>query len=107
MAKNRLTFRELVDHSSNVSSTRWAFASVVILDISLVVVAFIVSLVLHIIGKPLDNSFYSNFATLLGIVTSLVTTSKILQGFETKKEDPVPTQVTEAEVSKAEIVEEK
>ena len=40
----------------------------------------------HFIGKPLDSSFYGSSATLLGILTTIIATSKSLQGFEPKKD---------------------
>ena len=36
----------------------------------------------HFIGKPFDDNLISGVALLLGILTGILTTSKILQGFE-------------------------
>lgn len=79
-----ISLREIVDSESNVSSTRWAFAIIIIFDIvviSLSLGAFIVS---HFINKPLDASFFGYVATLLGTLTTIITASKALQGFEPK-----------------------
>lgn len=82
-----ISLREIVDSESNVSSTRWAFAIIIIFDIvviSLSLGAFIVS---HFINKPLDASFFGYVATLLGTLTTIITASKALQGFEPKRDD--------------------
>lgn len=82
-----ISLREIVDSESNVSSTRWAFAIIIIFDIvviSLSLGAFIVS---HFINKPLDASFFGYVATLLGTLTTIITASKALQGFEPKRDE--------------------
>lgn len=82
-----ISLREIVDNESNVSSTRWAFAIIIIFDIvviSLSLGAFIVS---HFINKPLDASFFGYVATLLGTLTTIITASKALQGFEPKRDE--------------------
>ena len=90
-----ITIREIADNNSSISSTRWAFASVIVFDFVIIGVAFVAFLVFHFIGKPLESSFFYGVATLLGILTALVTTSKSLQGFETKKNDkPMVTDET-------------
>lgn len=82
-----ISLREIVDSESNVSSTRWAFAIIIVFDIvviSLSLGAFIVS---HFINKPLDASFFGYVATLLGTLTTIITASKALQGFEPKRDE--------------------
>ena len=54
-----------------------------IIVIAITVIAYIVSC---FIGNPFDGNFFGGIATLLGILTGLVTTSKALQGFEPHKE---------------------
>ena len=53
-----------------------------------------------------DNSFFGSVAGLLGVITTLVTTGKVLQGFEphnvkteqeNEKKDPEPEKETNAE----------
>ena len=46
---------------------------------------------------PLDGSFFGYVATLLGVVTTLVTTGKALQGFETKHDDKPKVEKVEPE----------
>lgn len=86
-----ITLREISDDSSTISSTRWAFATVIKFDISIIVITIAAYLVGHFIGRPVDGSFFGYVATLLGVLTGIVTTSKALQGFETKKYDPPKT----------------
>jgi len=77
--------KEIVDDNSTISSTRWAFASVIRADIALISIVVIAGLVGHFIGKELESSFYSGVAMLLGIPTGIIATSKSLQGFEPRK----------------------
>ena len=73
---------EISDDKSSISSTRWAFASIVKFDIAAIASTIIAYMVGHFIGKPFDNNLISGVALLLGILTGILTTSKILQGFE-------------------------
>ena len=74
--------REIADNNTSLSSTRWAFASVIKFDFIVIAISIIAGIVSHFIGKPLDNGFYGSVALLLGIPTGLVTGAKALQGFE-------------------------
>ena len=80
-----ITMKEIVDDNSTISSTRWAFASVIKTDITIISIVILAGLVGHFIGKPLDCSFYGGVAMLLGIPTGIIATSKSLQGFEPRK----------------------
>ncbi len=82
-----ISIREIADDKTSISSTRWAFASVIKFDIAIVTLSIVAYLVGHFIGKPIEGSFFGYVATLLGTLTGIVTTSKALQGFETKKND--------------------
>ena len=79
-----ISIREISDDKSSISSTRWAFASVVKVDTIIIVVTWLVGLVSNIIPQipTLPNTFYGHVALLLGILTGIITTSKALQGFE-------------------------
>lgn len=85
--KNRITIREISDNNSSISSTRWAFSTVILFDIVVISFSIVAFIICHFANKPLDNSFFYSVGTLLGILTALVTTSKSLQGFETKKHE--------------------
>ena len=82
-----ISLRDIADNNTNISSTRWAFATVIKFDIAIISISICAYLVGHFIGKPLDGSFFGYVATLLGTLTGIVTTSKALQGFETKHKD--------------------
>lgn len=82
-----VTIREIADDKTTISSTRWAFASVVKFDIIVIAVTIIAYLVGHFVGKPFDTNLISGVALLLGVLTGIITTSKALQGFETKGND--------------------
>ena len=79
-----VTTREIADDNSSISSTRWAFALVIKFDIIVIFGTIVAGLIGHFIGKPFDNGFYGSVATLLGVLTTLATGAKVLQGFETK-----------------------
>lgn len=82
-----VSIRELADDKSSLSSTRWAFVITIIFDIIIISISVISYIVAHFIGKPFDSNLISGVAVLLGVLTGIVTTSKSLQGFETKVND--------------------
>lgn len=79
-----VTTREIADDNSSISSTRWAFVLVIKFDIIVIFGAIVAGLVGHFIGKPFDNGFYGSVVMLLGVLTTLATGAKALQGFEPK-----------------------
>lgn len=83
--------RELADSNTSISSTRWAFATVIKFDIAVIFVSIVTYSLFHLIGKPFDESYFYGIGTLLGILTTLVTTSKALQGFEPKDSNDKPS----------------
>lgn len=95
-----ISIREIADDNSSISSTRWAFASIVKVDIFCVILIIVSGIIGHFIGKPLDSSFYGSSATLLGILTTIIATSKSLQGFEPKKDkkDEQKSDITEIDI---------
>ena len=95
-----ISIREIADDNSSISSTRWAFASIVKVDIFCVILIIVSGIIGHFIGKPLDSSFYGSSATLLGILTTIIATSKSLQGFEPKKDkkDELKSDITEIDI---------
>ena len=82
-----ISIRELVDDKSSISSTRWAFVVTILFDIIVISITIIAYIIAHFIGKPFDSNLISGVAILLGVLTGIVTTSKSLQGFETKGND--------------------
>ena len=96
-----LSIREIADDKSSISSTRWAFASVIRFDIFVIFLTFVVFVVGHFLGKPLDISIFGGIATLLGVPTGFIATSKVLQGFEPyKKNNEIETKPEEIVVDK-------
>jgi hypothetical protein len=81
-----ITIREISDDKTTISSTRWAFALVIIFDIIIISAVIAASLIFHFLGKPLDNGFYGSVSLLLGIPTGLATGAKALQGWEPNKD---------------------
>ena len=81
-----ITFRDLVDDNTSISSTRWAFVSVIIFDIIVISITILAFIIGHFVGMPFDSGLVSGVAILLGLLTTLVTTSKSLQGWEPQKD---------------------
>lgn len=76
------TIRDLADDKTTLSSTRWAFATVIFFDIIVIALSLLVFVVSHFIGKPIDLGFFDKEVLLLGVLTALVATTKGLMGFE-------------------------
>lgn len=81
-----ITIREIADDNTSISSTRWAFALVVYVDVFIVLLTVISGLVCYIIGKPIEIAFYGAVAMLLGVITGIIGTNKALQGWEPQKD---------------------
>ena len=81
-----ISIREIADDKTTISSTRWAFATVIKFDIVVIAVTLIAYIVGHFVGKPFDSGLVSGVAILLGILTGLTTTAKSLQGWEPEKD---------------------
>ena len=77
--------RKLADNDTTLSSTRWAFATVVLFDIIVISLSLIIFIISHFIGIPIALAFFDKEAILLGVLTALVATTKGLQGFEPKE----------------------
>lgn len=77
-----ISIREIADDKTTISSTRWAFATVIKFDVVVIAITLIAYIVGHFIGKPFDSGLVSAVAILLGILTTLTTTSKVLQNSE-------------------------
>lgn len=83
------TIRDLADDNTTISSTRWAFATVILFDIIVIAASLIAFLVCHLIGIPLPIELFDKEVILLGVLTALVATTKGLQGFEPKTDKKV------------------
>lgn len=94
--RDLISIREIADDDTTISSTRWAFASVVKADLYIVVITILSGIVGHFLGKPIPNEFYASVALLLGVITGIIGGNKALQGFETKKNDKPSIVNTEA-----------
>ena len=81
-----ISTREIADDNTSISSTRWAFATVVKFDIVVIFITLISYIVGHFVGKPFDSGLASLVALLLGILTGLVSALKGAQGFEPQKD---------------------
>ena len=77
-----ISLKEIADNETHISSTRWAFAVIILFDIIVIAITIISYIVAHFIGKPFDISLFNGVALLLGAITGIITTSKVFQGFE-------------------------
>ena len=82
-----ITTRELADNNTSISSTRWAFATIIKFDIIMIALTIIAFIVGHFIKMPFDVAIFGGIATVLGVLTAVVTASKALQGFEPKNKE--------------------
>lgn len=97
-----ISIREIADDDTTISSTRWAFASVVYADVLVVVGTIVSGIVGHFLGKPIPGELYSSVALLLGVITGIIGVNKGLQGFETKRNDKPSITNTNTETKKEE-----
>ena len=81
-----ISIRDIADDNTSISSTRWAFATIVKFDIVVIAISIISGIIGHFIGKPIDSSFYGSVALLLGLLTGFSTGAKISQGYEHTKD---------------------
>ena len=79
-----ISLKEIVDNETHISSTRWAFAVIILFDIIAISITIISYIVAHFIGKPFDSSLFNGVALLLGVITGIITTSKVFQNAEIK-----------------------
>ena len=86
-----ITIREIADDCTSISSTRWAFATVVKFDLIVITLVILAGLVAHFLPmvEDIENGFYGNVAMLLGVLTGVAGAAKALQGFETKGNDKI------------------
>lgn len=93
--KKCITVREIADDCTTISSTRWAFALTIKVDIVIITVVLFAGILSYFIPciPVIDNSFYGSVAMLLGVLTGITGTAKALQGFEphSKSDDEATT----------------
>ena len=82
-----ITIRELADNNTSISSTRWAFATVILFDIVVIALSLLIFVISHFVGMPIDLIFFDKEVILLGVLTAMVATTKGLQGFEPKDKE--------------------
>lgn len=87
--------RELVDDKTTISTTRWAYVSIVTFAIVSVVLVLVSYVVCSLVDKPLPEGFLGGAAALIAIPMGIITTSKALQGFEPHKDKPTVTEEKE------------
>lgn len=82
-----LTIEKLANDKTDYSTTRWAFCMAVWFDIIVISLVVIFYFVCNLCGKEVNNDIFNGVSILLGILTTLTATPKILQGFEPKNGD--------------------
>lgn len=91
------TIRKLADNDTTLSSTRWAFATVILFDIIVISLSLLVFIISHFVGAPIALAFFDKEAILLGVLTTLVATAKGLQGFEPKEKQIEQRKIEDAQ----------
>ena len=82
-----ITTRELADDNTSISSTRWAFATIIKFDMVIIMIAVIAFIVGHFIKMPFDVAIFGGIATVLGVLTAVIGIVKGLQGFEPRTKE--------------------
>lgn len=95
-----MKIRELSDNKNNISSTRWAFCSIVKFAMCSIIGVLLSYVVCHIIDKPLDKEFLSNASKLISIPVGIITVCKGAQGFEPHKKSNNTETINEVENGK-------
>lgn len=90
-----ITIREIADNDTSISSTRWAFSSVIVFDIIIISITVIAYIVAHFMDKPFDSNLVSGVTLLLGTLTTMVSAPKVLQGFEPKNKKSETIEIKE------------
>ena len=78
-----INIKDLIDNKTSYSTTRWAFVVCVRTVVIIAFITIITWIILSILGKPTEGLFGGS-ATLCGVIIGIVSTTKALQGFETK-----------------------
>lgn len=82
-----MSIKELSSNNTEYSTVRYAFITVVRFDmiiISVVLASYIIS---SLMNKPLDDSLLDKTTMLLGVITTLITGSKVYQDFSERGKD--------------------
>ena len=74
-----ITIREIADDNTSISSTRWAFATIIRFDIIIITIAVLAFIVGHFIKMPFDVALFSGIATVLGVLTAVIGTESRLR----------------------------
>ena len=82
-----ISTEELSDNDNNISTTRWAFVTIVKWILRIIAFAVVSFVVAHLLDKPFDSSFFGGVATLVSIPLGIISVVKGLQGFETHSND--------------------
>jgi len=98
-----ITLRDVCDDNTSISSTRWAFATIVKVDVAVILATIAAGLVAHFLPSvdDFDSSFYGSVAMLLGTLTAFVTGTKVMQGFEPKKDKDTNVQQAQQQQQQA------
>ena len=77
--------RELIDESSQLSSSRWSLITCIEWGIFLAVMTIILFVVCHIIGKPLSYEFITGCTVLVSLIIGIPMAGKTGQTFSELK----------------------
>lgn len=83
-----INIKDLIDNKTSYSTTRWAFVVCVRTVVIIAFITIITWIILSILGKPTEGLFGGS-ATLCGVIIGIISTTKALQGFESKKDKPI------------------
>ena len=77
---NEIT-KQLIDESSNLSSSRWSLVTCVRWAIILSIISIVSYVLCAILDRPLPNEFLSGCAIIIGLIIGIPTAGKATQSF--------------------------
>lgn len=82
-----MNIKELSSNKTEYSTVRYAFITVVRFDMIIISVVLLAYIISHLLNKPLDGSLLDKTTMLIGVLTTLITGSKMYQDYNTRSED--------------------
>lgn len=77
---NEIT-KQLIDESSNLSSSRWSLITCIRWAIILSIISILSYIICTLLKRPLPNEFLSGCAIIIGLIIGIPTAGKATQSF--------------------------
>ena len=77
--------RELIDESSQLSSSRWSLITCIEWGIFLATISILAYVICHLVGRPLPNEFLGGCTVLISLIIGIPMAGKTSQSFSELK----------------------